>query len=553
MYRKKNAIYTPIIKINNKLNTFFKKYNFIKLNNIDNNIDIDEENDDEEIIEEDQKKIKLTSNWTISIEKCVTIKYKNQLKTSSFTNEDEIEDINIINKNNRIQYCSIDLLLKKIIEDNSFNIEIYLNPENRQTFNLINAFIYQCFGFITYEILIKKLLEMYKYYKYQNKLNNTKNARLVKLIFKITNFLFDHKIYNFSYFQFSDELIITVKKFLEENIYKKEIKALLDYKKEKKDLENNNIYKNKNNNLNDSKSNTLGNIGLTVANTFINYPHGEFVFNILKYNEEDIALILTNISIKNFINLYNHLYELNPTIKKKEDKPHLLALSDFSNKLSNFLIEESLSYDLLSARVSIVEKIIDVLIELKNKNNFNDLFSVYSALISISIKLAKTWSQINPKQLSKFKEIKNLCSAQNCYKNIREEENKCMNEGKFYIPYIVITTKHINFYDEGTKYVGDNGLVCIEKIIVNQKEIEEFRNELRFLIKRKNTIKIKNSNNIKELKTVFYNLNPKDYDSLENLSQKIEPEFTLYKEPDNRKRNTKTDSYINSCQFINIK
>ena len=59
MYRKKNAIYTPIIKINNKLNTFFKKYNFIKLNNIDNNIDIDEENDDEEIIEEDQKKNKI--------------------------------------------------------------------------------------------------------------------------------------------------------------------------------------------------------------------------------------------------------------------------------------------------------------------------------------------------------------------------------------------------------------------------------------------------------------------------------------------------------------
>ena len=88
---------------------------------------------------------------------------------------------------------------------------------------------------------------------------------------------------------------------------------------------------------------------------------------------------------------------------------------------------------------------------------------------------------------------------------------------------------------------------------MNQKEIEEFKNELRLLIKRKNTIKINNSKDIKELKLVFYNLCPIDFNTLESLSQKLEPKFTLYKEPDIRKRKTNTDKYINSSQFLKIK
>ena len=142
---------------------------------------------------------------------------------------------------------------------------------------------------------------------------------------------------------------------------------------------------------------------------------------------------------------------------------------------------------------------------------------------------------------------------QECYKNIREEQNKSFKEKKFYIPLINITTKHINFYDEGCKYVDERGLVCVEKIIVNQNEIEEFKNEIRPLRKKNKIGKLlKNSGELNELKIIFYNINPKDLDTLENISQKLEPEFTLYKAPDNRKRKTKTDLFINSNQFLNV-
>lgn len=541
-YNKKNAIYTPIIKINNKLSYIFKKYsnnNYSGLNNIDNNSDIYDDNEDK--TEEEKKNRELLENWTKSFEKCVTVNYHNQLKSPTFIYENELEDINIVYKNNKIQYCSIDLFLKKLCEDNSFNIEIYVNQDNNQTFNLINAFIYQSFGFIKYEILISKILEMHKYYKSHNKLTRVKNNRIIKLIFKLMKYLYDHKIYNCTYFQFSDELESKIKNFLKTNDLKEQNANLIDYKKGKQMIENDAI--NNNNNPQEKK--------LYPACSFINYPHSEFKFNILKYKERDIALILTYISIKNFNNLFNHLYELNPTIKKNEnDKKHLMTLINFSNKLTNFLIEESLSYDLVETRVSIVEKIINVLIELRNLKNFNDLFSVYSALISISVVLNKTWKMITEKMKSNFKEIMDLCSASECYKNIKEEEIKYLKNNEFYVPCINITSKHIGFYDERTKYEGHNGLICIEKIIVNQKEIELFRNELRHL-RTSNKIKLPKDNDINELKTVFYNINPKNYEELRKLSEKIEPEFILYKEPDKKKRETKTDLYINSNEFLN--
>ena len=542
LYRTKNSIYNIILNIKNLLNNII--YNRpAKPNNILTNIisDIDKENNSNSLLSSDYNKLKTMQNnkdHSYQMNMNMTLNYKTQLSTPYFKYEDELKGINIYYSNEKIQYISIDLLIKKICEENCFNMEIYINQENNQTYNFINAFIYQCFGFIDYELLINKLLEAHKYYKNHNKLTSKINNRLLHLIFKITKYLWDHENYKCSYFQSSNDLKKNLKIFLSNNNMQEQVKQLIDYKK------------NNENNI-DLINNLTKDYGLS-DNSFANYPQSGFEFNLLKYHEKDIALIITYISIKNFKNIYEHLYELNPTIKnKEEDKPHLSAIIDFSNKLTNFFIEEVFSYDLLNTRVNIVEKIIRILIELRNINNFNDLFSVYSALISISFRLPKTWNQIDSKLKSKLTEFNNFCTIQECYKNIREEQYKCYIEKKFYIPLINIVTKHINFFDEKCKYVGKNGLICVEKIIVNQNEIEGFKDEIRPL-RKKDTINklIKNDNNLKELKIIFYNINPKNLDDLENVSQKLEPEFTLYKSPDNRKRKTKTDLFINSNKFL---
>ena len=539
LYRTKNAIYNIIIKIKNLLNNFIFNKNTQAKDILTNIVaEKDKEENSNSLLSSNYTKLKTLQKQDHSLQMNMTLDYKTQLSTSYFKYEDELKDINIYYKNEKVQYISMDLLIKKLCEKNYFNMEIYINQEKNQTYNFINAFIYQCFGFIEYELLINKLLEAHKYYNNHNKLTPKINNRLLHLIFKITKYLWDHESYKCSYFQSSKELTKNLKLFLSNNNMQEQVKQLIDYKK---DSENKIEFPNK-----DIKENEVS------ENSFTNYPQSGFEFNLLKYKEKDIALIISYISIKNYKNLYDHLYELNPTIKnKEEDKPHLSAISNFSNKLTNFFVEEVFSYDLLNTRVSIVEKIIQILIELKTLNNFNDLFSIYSALISISFRLPKTWNQIDSKLKSKLTEFNNLCTIQECYKNIREEQFKCYNEKKFYIPLMNITTKHINFYDEGCKYIGKNGLVCVEKIIVNQNEIEGFKNEIRPL-KRKNRIHklIKNNNDLKELKIIFYNINPKNLDDLENISQKLEPEFTLYKAPDNRKRKTKTDLFINSNKFL---
>ena len=155
---------------------------------------------------------------------------------------------------------------------------------------------------------------------------------------------------------------------------------------------------------------------------------------------------------------------------------------------------------------------------------------------------------IDSKLKSKYNEINKFCCTLECYRYIQDEEKRCINNNIFYIPCVVITTKHITFYEETAKYIGHNGLVCVEKIIVNQKEIEQFRNELKPLREKNNIIKLKNTNDINELKIVFYNMDPKDLDTLDKLSQKLEPEFTLYKVPDTRKRRTKTDQILNNVK-----
>ena len=108
---------------------------------------------------------------------------------------------------------------------------------------------------------------------------------------------------------------------------------------------------------------------------------------------------------------------MNPTIKKETaDKPNLSNIVNFSNKKSNFFIEEVFSYDYLCARVSIVEKIIEILIELKNLRNFNDLFAVYGALISISFRLPKTWEKIDPKLKTDFNSLSIYVHLKNAIK-----------------------------------------------------------------------------------------------------------------------------------------
>ena len=154
LYRDKNTIYNIIIEIKNIITNIIFNANNIRASDILTNIVAEKDKEELNISNlEKEEKFKLQAQ---NMEKSInmTLDYKFQLNNAYFKYEDELEDINICYKNNKIQYISIDLLIKKLCEDNSFNIEIIVNQETNQTFNFINAFIFQCFGFISYELII---------------------------------------------------------------------------------------------------------------------------------------------------------------------------------------------------------------------------------------------------------------------------------------------------------------------------------------------------------------------------------------------------------------
>ena len=187
IYLTKIAIYNTIIKIKNILS------------DIEFNIKNKKSGDIlSTIVSEKDKSKKNSSKVDIfhiikTFHIVVTLNYKNQLTTPYFKHEEELEDINIFHKNNKINFISIDLLIQKLCEDDSFNIEIVVNQETNQTFNFINAFIFQCFGFISYELLINKFIWAHKYYKTNNLLKPKINNRILHLIFKLTKYLWDHE------------------------------------------------------------------------------------------------------------------------------------------------------------------------------------------------------------------------------------------------------------------------------------------------------------------------------------------------------------------------
>ena len=118
LYRTKNAIYNIIIKIKNLLNNFI----FInKTNTKDILTNIVVEKDKEEnsysILSSDYTKLKTLQKQEYSLQMNMTLDYKKQLSTSYFKYEDELKDINIYYKNEKVQYISIDLLIKKLCEE----------------------------------------------------------------------------------------------------------------------------------------------------------------------------------------------------------------------------------------------------------------------------------------------------------------------------------------------------------------------------------------------------------------------------------------------------
>ena len=535
-------------KINN-IEKFFdeKKSKKNEISN-DNNINI--------IFNENQNLLKFNYKKKSTIVEDLTF-----MNNSKFKFQIEEKGVNyILNlKGTKFNFVDIDLFLQYISQ------EIYFYDNKEDNNNLIEGFCLQHEIFILSEILINKISSCFNYFypkqipfglinflhKYLILHNNYKTDKLSKItLSEIGNFLNNMK---------TTKEIISEK---EELIQLCEIE-LKEYESSIKKFnpnlikEDNVIKENSISSEEDSSDEEDENKDLFV-DKFLEeaeiIKNCESYFDILKFKSIDIAAELTKIKYNLFckIKVKEFLKGGFNSKDKLKKSPVICQIIKRFNNLSSWTMEEILSYDESKLRAKIIQKFIHICSALKKIGNFDDLFSILSALTNFNLsKLNRTWKKLKHKEMETFRTLSQILNFEDNWKNFRIELEKRKKEKKFYIPYLGYYTKRFLFLEEMGPYIKQgSSLMNIEKILEIYKVLKDF-------------YEFKNIKywgyscpyeNIKNELLILQNLEPSDENSLYQIANSLEPKFTLSKKKLKTKRPTKTDriyfSKNNQNKFI---
>ena len=243
-------------------------------------------------------------------------------------------------------------------------------------------------------------------------------------------------------------------------------------------------------------------------------------FCVIDWKTQEIGNQLMKVS-KSLLNRINprELYKA-IFLKKEKEKtsPNVVECINKFNRLTSFIIEDILSYDYPKERARIYEKWVDIADYCKNNKDYNDLIAIFSALNHYVVTgLQLTLKEVRSRTNTTFRNISDFCSVEGNYRKIREDMNNCDRSGIIYIPYLGMLMRDINFFEESSKYINENGCINIEKI---EKIHELFENCFKFKYFPDKKNRIKELNFFEELEDI-------SEEKLEEMANKLEPEFTL--------------------------
>ena len=268
----------------------------------------------------------------------------------------------------------------------------------------------------------------------------------------------------------------------------------------------------------------------------LNLPKNEGFFNILDWDKNLIGEKLISIS-KNNINKIQRRELYRAIFLKKEKNitcPYIMHNIEKFNQLTFFIIQDILSYDFAKDRAKIIEKWITIAEYCKERKDYTDCVAINSALNNYIITgLNKTLKDISRDKKELMKNINKFCKYQGNYKTLREDMAK-LDYYDFYIPYLGMLMKDLAFFEENSKYIINDTLINFEKLENVQLAIEKFFNF-------KNA-KDKLNPIIPEELWFFEDLEDLKETELEDLANKLEPEFTLYANKKKEKRKTNIDN-----------
>ena len=266
----------------------------------------------------------------------------------------------------------------------------------------------------------------------------------------------------------------------------------------------------------------------------------EKVFDIFNWDPKEIARQITLYTqfIYRNINCQELLLAGWTKSDKMEKSPNVSKLIERFNKITQWSMEEILSYDTSSDRAKVIEIFISVANELKNIHNLNDCFAIMTIFNHLSIKrLKRTWSKVSNDAKNTQKELSKLCSILKNFEKIKNEYLQYRNNLKDIntikegcIPYLAPYLKDLAFLEEGQKYFSQNKMINITKIIKVGKIINNIKESQMFVYGYKPIYSL----------AILSDPNPVDDDKLTSISESLEPKYLLDKKT-KIKRKTNTD------------
>ena len=119
------------------------------------------------------------------------------------------------------------------------------------------------------------------------------------------------------------------------------------------------------------------------------------------------------------------------------------------NKLTTFIVEDILSYDLPKVRAEVIYSWLKVADYLRQRKDHNDCLAIYSAINHYTITgLDLTKKEMKSKVKLLFYNIGDYCKIDANYKIFREEIHNCAKNKEFFLPFLGLLLKDIYFFNE---------------------------------------------------------------------------------------------------------
>ena len=280
------------------------------------------------------------------------------------------------------------------------------------------------------------------------------------------------------------------------------------------------------------KSVTVGNLNKKHK---LKLHNNDKYFNILEWEINEIGekLIFCSKTLINKVQRREIYKGIFLKSKKNETSPNVMENIDKFNRLTFFIIQDILSYDFAKDRAKIYEKWVKIANYCKERKDYNDCIAINSALNNYIITgLNKTLNELNRETKELMKSLGKFCRYQGNYKMLREDMAN-LPYNSFYIPYLGMILKDIAFFEENSKYIINDVLINFEKLENVQLAVSQFFN---FQNGKDNINSI-----IPDELWFFENLEDLKESDLDELANKLEPEFKLYANKKKEKRKTNID------------